>query len=166
MPHNPPLGRWVLGSNFTPLTKSHILSTINSIDTLYKKGQTMTREHFSTHEDKTVSSAVLRAAKKGAAVVALVPVAVLGVAGCSSNESSAPTTANSEEWTQVWDDGFGVELDSTGKRCDGPNLLYRSGGRGGNIAVSPNDPQCTGKTPEATATDLATAIPTPLPTHE
>ena len=128
----------------------------------------MTREHFSTHEDKTVSSAVLRAAKKGAAVVALVPVAVLGVAGCSSNESSAPTTANSEEWTQVWDDGFGVELDSTGKRCDGPNLLYRSGGRGGNIAVSPNDPQCTGKTPEniagtpspeAAATDLATAIP-------
>jgi len=135
----------------------------------------MTREHFSTHEDKTVSSAVLRAAKKGAAVVALVPVAVLGVAGCSSNESSAPTTANSEEWTQVWDDGFGVELDSTGKRCDGPNLLYRSGGRGGNIAVSPNDPQCTGKTPEniagtpspeAAATDLATAIPTPLPTHK
>lgn len=146
---------------------------------IHKKGQTMTREHFlataPTHEDETAPSAVLRAAKKGAAVIALVPVAILSVTGCSNSESSAPATANSEEWTQVWDDGFGVELDSPGKRCDGPNLVYRSGGRGGSIAVSPNDPQCTGKTPEniagtpspeATTTDLATAIPTPLPTHE
>lgn len=146
---------------------------------IHKKGQTMTREHFlataPTHEDETTPSAVLQAAKKGVAVVALVPAAIFGVTGCSSSESSAPATANNEEWTRVWNDGFGVELDSPGKRCDGPNLVYRSGGRGGSIAVSPNDPQCTGKTPEniagtpspeATTTDLATAIPTPLPTHE
>jgi len=63
----------------------------------------MTREHFlataPTHEDETASSAVLRAAKKGAAVIALVPVAILSVTGCSNSESSAPATANSEEWT-------------------------------------------------------------------
>lgn len=131
----------------------------------------MTREYFSTHEDKTVSSAVLRAAKKGAAVVALVPVTVLGVAGCSSNESSAPATANSEGWTEVTRNGYDSQS-LISKVCDGQNLVYTDGH---DIAVSPNDPQCTGKTPEntagtpspeATATDLATAIPTPLPTHK
>lgn len=131
----------------------------------------MTREHFSTHEDKTTPSAVLQAAKKGAAIVALVPAAVFGVAGCSSNESSAPATAtaDSEGWTNVYGDKSRVV-----KRCDGPNLIYKDNLVGG-VSVVPNSPECTGKTPEnvagtpspeATATDLATAIPTPLPTHE
>lgn len=129
----------------------------------------MTREHFSTHEDKTTPSAVLQAAKKGAAIVALVPAAVFGVAGCSSNESSAPATADSEGWTNVYGDKSRVV-----KRCDGPNLIYKDNLIGG-VSVVPNSPECTGKTPEnvagtpspeATATDLATAIPTPLPTHE
>ncbi len=122
----------------------------------------MTREHFSTHEDKTTPSAVLQAAKKGAAVVALVPAAIFGVAGCSSSEGSAPATANSEGWTEVTRNGYDSQS-LISKVCDGQNLVYTDGH---DIAVSPNDPQCTGKTPEATATDLATAIPTPLPTHE
>ena len=129
----------------------------------------MTREYFSTHEDKTTPSVVLQAAKKGAAIVALVPAAVFGVAGCSSNESSAPATADSEGWTNVYGDKSRVV-----KRCDGPNLIYKDNLIGG-VSVVPNSPECTGKTPEnvagtpspeATATDLATAIPTPLPTHE
>lgn len=118
----------------------------------------MTREHFSTHEDKTASSAVLRATKKGAAVVALVPAAVFGVAGCSNGESSAPATANSEGWTDVYSDNSRVE-----KRCDGPNLVYRDNNPGGGLSVVPNSPECTGKTPEhaaGTATPEATAIPT------
>ena len=134
----------------------------------------MTREYFSattpTHEDETAPSAVLRAAKKGAAVVALVPAAIFGVAGCSSSESSTPATANSEGWTDVYSDKSRVV-----KRCDGPNLVYRDNNPGGGLSVVPNSPECTGKTPEhiagtpspeATATNLATAIPTPLPTHE
>lgn len=140
---------------------------------IHKKGQTMTREHFlataPTHEDETAPSAVLRAAKKGATVIALVPVAILSVTGCSNSESSAPATANSEGWTDVYSDKSRVV-----KRCDGPNLIYKDNLVGG-VSVVPNSPECTGKTPEniagtpspeATATDLATAIPTPLPTHE
>ena len=134
----------------------------------------MTREHFSTHEDKTTPSAVLQAAKKGVAVAALMPAALFGVTGCSSDESAekpAPATANSEGWTSLWSNEDGPRIS---KRCDDSNLVYRDN-YVGSIAVSPNDPQCTGKTPEniagtpspeATATDLATAIPTPLPTHK
>ena len=146
---------------------------------IHKKGQTMTREHFlataPTHEDETAPSAVLRAAKKGAAVAALMPAALFGVTGCSSDESAeknpAPATANSEGWTSLWSNEDGPRIS---KRCDDSNLVYRDN-YVGSIAVSPNDPQCTGKTPEnvagtpsseTTATDLATAIPTPLPTHE
>lgn len=128
----------------------------------------MTREHFSTHEDKTTPSAVLQAAKKGVAVAALMPAALFGVTGCSSNESAekpAPATANTEGWTDVYSDNSRVE-----KRCDGPNLVYRDTNPGGGLSVVPNSPECTGKTPEhaagAATPDLATAIPTPLPTHE
>ena len=131
----------------------------------------MTREYFSattpTHEDETAPNTVLQAIKKGVAVAALMPPAVIGVVGCSSDESAekpapAPATANSEGWTSLWSNEDGPRIS---KRCDDSNLVYRDN-YVGSIAVSPNDPQCTGKTPEATATDLATAIPTPLPTHK
>lgn len=126
----------------------------------------MTREYFSattpTHEDETAPNTVLQAIKKGVAVAALMPPAVIGVAGCSSSEGSAPATANSEGWTEVTRNGYDSQS-LISKVCDGQNLVYTDGH---DIAVSPNDPQCTGKTPEATATDPATAIPTPLPTHE
>jgi hypothetical protein len=129
----------------------------------------MTREHFSattpTHEDEAAPNTVLQAIKKGVAVAALMPAAVIGVTGCSSSESSAPTTANSEGWTDVYGDSSRVE-----KRCDGPNIVYRDNNPGGGLSVVPNSPECTGKTPEhaagAATPDLATAIPTPLPTHE
>ena len=141
----------------------------------------MTREHFSTHEDKTAPNRVLQAIKKGVAAAALMPAAVIGVAGCSNGENPVPAaTATTEDnkWTEITNKGLEADGDTdspVSKICDGKNLVYRGRGRDGNIAVSPNDPQCTGKTPEnivgtpnpeATATDLATAIPTPLPTHE
>ena len=129
----------------------------------------MTREYFSAttpaHEDETAPSTVLQAIKKGVAVAALMPAAVIGVTGCSSSESSAPATANSKKWTDVYSDNSGVE-----KRCDGSNLIYRDTNPGGGLSVVSNSPECTGKTPEhaagAATPDLATAIPTPLPTHE
>lgn len=99
----------------------------------------MTREHFSTHEDKTTPSAVLQAAKKGVAVAALMPAALFGVTGCSSNESAekpAPATANSEGWTSLWSNEDGPRIS---KRCDDSNLVYRDN-YVGSIAVSPNDP--------------------------
>lgn len=139
----------------------------------------MTREHFSattpTHEDETAPSAVLRAIKKGVAVTALMPPAVIGVAGCSNGENPVPAataTTEDNEWTEITNKGLKADGDTdspVSKICDGENLVYRGRGRDGNIAVSPNDPQCTGKTAEhaaGTATPEATAIPTPLPTHE
>lgn len=145
----------------------------------------MTQEYLPTatptHEDETTPSAVLQAIKKGVAVAALMPAAVIGVAGCSNGENPVPAataTTEDNEWTEITDKGLKADGDTdspVSKICDGKNLVYRGRGRDGNIAVSPNDPQCTGKTPEniagtpspeATATDLATAIPTPLPTHK
>ena len=133
----------------------------------------MTREHFSattpTHEDKTTPSAALRALKRGVAAAALMPAAVISVAGCSNGENPVPAataTTEDNEWTEITDKELEADGAPVSKICDGKNLVYRGRGRDGNIAVSPNDPQCTGKTPEATATDLATAIPTPLPTHK
>ncbi len=133
----------------------------------------MTREYFSattpTHEDETAPNTVLQAIKKGVAVAALMPPAVIGVAGCSNGENPVPAataTTEDNEWTEITDKELEADGAPVSKICDGKNLVYRGRGRDGNIAVSPNDPQCTGKTPEATATDPATAIPTPLPTHE
>ena len=138
----------------------------------------MTREHFSattpTHEDEAAPNTVLQAIKKRVAVAALMPAAVIGVAGCSNGENPVPATATTEdnEWTEITDKGLEADGDTdspVSKICDGENLIYRARGRYGNIVVSPNDPQCTGKTPEhvaGTATPEATAIPTPLPTHE
>lgn len=135
----------------------------------------MTREHFSTHEDKTAPNRVLQAIKKGVAAAALMPPAVIGVAGCSNGENPVPAaTATTEDnkWTEITNKGLEADGDTdspVSKICDGKNLVYRGRGRDGNIAVSPNDPQCTGKTAEhaaGTATPEATVIPTPLPTHE